>query len=472
MQIVLRPRQKLMMEGCRQALKRVNRVLLQAPTGFGKTALATFITGETAAKGLGVWFICHRQELVDGASNTFKKYGIPHAFIAAGHPRNLKELVQVCSIDTLKNRLATLVAPKIALIDEGHHCAAAGWAVVIAWLIANKCRVILLSATPKRQDGKPLSEHCDEMVLGPQVAELIEDGSLAKFLAFIPDVPDMKGVRKMMGDFKKADAAERMDKPKLTGNIIKHWKKYATGLKTIGFAVNVAHSQHLAESFRAAGIRAEHLDGTTDKNERKRIIMQFAAGEIDVLWNVDLFGEGFDLSAIAGTDVTVDCVIDASPTQSLAKVMQRWGRALRPGLVKIKIILDHAGNMLRHGFPDDQREWSLDGDEETAGGGGSSGPPPPVICEGCFNAIKRPLPDCCPYCQKSLQAKQKEIEVAEGELKAADAAAKESVRAKIKREIDACKDLGALTAYFAKQGVANPSGRANVEFGSRRYRKR
>ena len=185
----------------------------------------------------------------------------------------------------------------------------------------------------------------------------------------------------------------------------------------------------------------------------------------------DLFSEGFDLSAIAETDVTVDCVIDASPSQSLVKVMQRWGRALRPGLVKIKIILDHAGNMLRHGFPDDPREWSLDGEEETSKGG-ASGPPPPVICEGCFNAIRRPLPPLCPHCKKSLQAEQKEIEVAEGELVAADAKAKESVRAKLKRELDACKDLGALTAYYAKQGVANPAGRANVEFGSRRYRKR
>ena len=286
MQIVLRPRQEAMIQQCREALKRVRRVLLQAPTGFGKTALATFMASETEAKGHGVWFICHRAELVDGTSKTFKKYGITHSFIAAGRQINLKTLVQICSIDTLKNRLATLVAPKIALIDEGHHCAAAGWAIVIDWLVAQGCYVILLSATPKRLDGKPIRLHCDEMVLGPQVATLIEEGSLAQYMAFIPDVPDMKGVRKMMGDFKKADAAEKMDKPKLTGNIIKHWKKYAAGLKTIGFAVNVAHSQHLAESFRAAGIKAEHLDGNTDKAERKRIIMEFAHGDLDVLFNV------------------------------------------------------------------------------------------------------------------------------------------------------------------------------------------
>lgn len=456
---------------CRSALKRCRRVLLQAPTGFGKTALATFITAETSAKDASVWFICHRAELVDGTSKTFRKYGISHSFICAGYPANLRTLVQVCSIDTLKNRLATLVAPKVALIDEGHHCAAAGWAVVIAWLVENGCYVILLSATPKRLDGKPISLHCDEIVLGPQVAELIAEGSLARYQAFIPDVPDMKGVRKMMGDFKKSETAEKMDKPKLTGNIIKHWKKYANGLKTIGFAVNVAHSQHLAESFRQAGIRAEHLDGGTDKGERKRVIMAFANGEIDVLFNVDLFSEGFDLSSIAETDVTVDCVIDAAPSQSLVKVMQRWGRALRPGAVKVKIILDHAGNMLRHGFPDDPREWSLDGDEES-GKGGASGPPPPVICEGCFNAIRRPLPPECPYCKKSLQAAQKEIEVAEAELVAAGEREKETVRQKLKREEAQAKDISELAAIFARRGVPNPMGRAVADFGGRRYKRR
>ena len=446
--------------------------MLQAPTGFGKTALATFITSETAAKGASVWFICHRAELVDGTSKTFRKYGIQHSFICAGHPLNLRSLVQVCSIDTLKNRLATLQAPKIALIDEGHHCAAAGWALVIEWLVENGCYVILLSATPKRLDGKPIRLHCDEIVKGPQVAELMAEGSLAQYQAFIPDVPDMKGVRKLMGDFKKSEAAEKMDKPKLTGNIIRHWKQHANGLKTIGFAVTVAHSQHLAESFRAAGIKAEHLDGTTDKAERRRIIMEFAHGDLDVLFNVDLFSEGFDLSAIAETDVTVDCIIDAGPSQSLVKVMQRWGRALRPGKVKLKIILDHAGNMMRHGFPDDHREWSLDGDEEKAGSSSSDGPPPPVICEGCFNAIRRPLPPNCPHCDKSLQVKQKEIEVAEGELVAADAKAKQAVRDKLKREEDQAKDIGALAAVFARRGVPNPTGRAAAEFANRRFKRR
>jgi superfamily II DNA or RNA helicase len=201
------------------------------------------------------------------------------------------------------------------------------------------------------------------------------------------------------------------------------------------------------------------------------VIQGYAAGDIRVLFNVSLFGEGFDLSAIAQTDVTIDCLIDAAPTQSLSLAMQRWGRVLRPAPGKVAVILDHAGNMMRHGFPDDEREWSLDG-REKGRAANDNGPPPPVICEGCFNAIKRPLPPECPHCGKSLQAKAKEIEVAEGELRAVDEAAKAAVRAKLKRELDNAKDVGAMAAIYAREGERNPMGRAVAEFGSRRFKRR
>lgn len=454
--IVLRDYQTRMIDGCRAAMRRkVRRILLQAPTGAGKTALASFMAGETAASGKGVWFICHRAELVLQTSLTFRKFGIGHAFIAAGYPMNLRELVQVCSIDTLKGRLAKLVPPKVAIVDECHHANAAGWAMVVQWLFENGAYVIGLSATPRRLDGRGLGEHFDEMVLGPTVAWLIEQGHLAPYRAFIPDAPDMKGVRKQMGDFRKADAAEKMDKPKLTGNIIRHWRKYAEGLRTVGFGVNVAHSQHLADSFRQIGIPAAHLDGGTDKGERKRIIQDYASGRIMVLFNVSLFGEGFDLSAIAQTDVTIDCLIDAAPTQSLANVVQRWGRALRPKGGKTAILLDHAGNMLRHGFPDDDREWSLDG-EEKGKAANDNGPPPPHVCVECFNAIRQPLPPTCPHCGASLRAEQAEIEVADAELGEATAETKEAIRARLRAEQAACKTEAELVALFARRGGKNP----------------
>lgn len=466
--IVLRDYQDRMIQGCRSAMRRARSVLLQAPTGAGKTALASFIAGETSTRSQGVWFICHRAELVQQTSLTFRKFGIGHSFIAAGYPSNLRELVQICSIDTLKGRLAQLVPPKVALVDEAHHSGAAGWALVIQWLLENGAYVIGLSATPQRLDGQGLDDLFQEIVLGPTVAWLIEQGHLARYRVFAPDVPDMKGVRKQMGDFSRGQAAEKMDKPKLTGNIISHWCKYAEGMRTVAFAVNVAHSQHLADSFNKAGIPAAHLDGGTPKGERKSIIQGYAAGRIKVLTNVDLFGEGFDLSAIAQQDVTIDAVIQARPTQSLALHLQQVGRALRPAPGKVAVILDHAGNAMRHGFPDDDREWTLQGREKGSKAANDNAPPPPVICVKCFNAIKRPLPPACPHCGERLQAETKEIEVADGELKEMTDADKARIRRERAREQAECKTLDQLVALGHKRGYSSPTAWANKVFSARR----
>lgn len=451
---------------------RVNRrVLLQAPTGAGKTALASFMAAESSSRGRQVWFICHRAELVLQTSLTFRKFGIDHSFIAAGYPMHLNAGVLICSIDTLKNRLNVLQPPKLAIIDECHHSGAAGWARVVAWLTENGAYVVGLSATPTRLDGSGLDEHFDDLIPGPQVSWLMSEGHLSTYRMFCPDIPDMKGVKNFAGDFKKSESEERMSTPKLTGNIIAHWEAHAKGMKTVGFAVNVAHSHHLTDAFNQAGHRFAHLDGGTDKRERKRIIQAYAKDEIDGIFNVGLFGEGFDLSAIAQTDTTIDALIDAAPTQSLSAVIQRWGRVLRPKRDGSKgVILDHAGNAFyRHGFPDDERSWTLQGDSKGSKSSATEGPPPPVICKGCFNAIRRPLPQRCPHCQKELQAEAKEIEVAEGQLREMDEAAKESLRAKMKREEAECKDIGALTALAAKRGLPNPGGWAVAKMGGRRF---
>lgn len=450
-----------------QALRRVKRVLLQCPPGGGKTAIATSIAQKFAARSGQAWFICHRAELVEQTSKTFSKHGLPHAFIAAGYPQNLHQLVQVCSIDTLKGRLDRLRAPRIALVDECHHGGAAGWAMVIQWLVDNGAQVIGLSGTPHRHDGTGLDAHFDELVLGPAVAWLMEHGHLSQYAIYAPSAPDMKGVRKAYGDFNKADAAERMDKPKLHGDIITHWKKLCQGKRTVGFAVNVAHSQHLVEQFVAAGVRAAHLDGTTEKSERRRIITAFADGDIEVIFNVGLFGEGFDLSAIAQRDITIDAIIDAAPTMSLSWYLQKVMRPMRPAPGKVAIILDHAGNSARHGFPDDEREWVLEGKGKAKKAANDNGPPPPITCEGCYMQIRRPLPDCCQGCGKRLAAEVKPLEVAEGELKLQTEADKKAIRAKLKEEEREAKDIGALVALGQKRGYKNPMGWAQVKMSKR-----
>lgn len=462
-----------MIQGAGQALRRVPRVLLQAPTGAGKTVLASYMVGQYTARAWPVWFICHRAELVEGTSKTFHKFGQPHGVIAAGHTMNLQQLAQVCSIETLKNRLDQLKAPRLAIVDEAHHCSAAGWALVIAWLVANGCKVVGLSATPKRLDGQGLDAHFDEIVFGPSVAWLIEQGHLADYRVFAPPGPDMGGVRKQLGDFARGESAKRVDKPKLLGDMVAHWQRHAHGLRTVAFGVTVAHSQHIAEQFRAAGVAAAHLDGGTPKAERARIIREYAEGQLSVITNVDLFGEGFDLSAIAQRDVTVDCVIQARPTQSLSLHLQQVGRALRPKDDGLAIILDHAGNTHRHGLPDDEREWGLEG--KTKGGGKSKpeeGPPPPVICDHCFNAIRRPLPPTCPHCGKRLVAEAGEVKVAEGELQEITDVEKRVIRQQRVREESEAKSLDQLVNLARQRGYKFPLQWAQHKFGARAFKQR
>jgi superfamily II DNA or RNA helicase len=468
MTIVLRDYQNTVVTATGQALRRNRRVLVVVPPGGGKTVIAAFMAQAFAARGQTAFFNCHRQELIKQTSGTFADCGLEHSFIAAGQPMYVNAAVQICSIDTLKNRLAKLQEPKVVFWDECHHIAAAGWSAIMeAW--PNSYH-IGLTGSPWRLDGSGLGRHFDEMILGPSTAELIEMGKLAPYEIFAPSTPDMKGVRKSMGDFAKADAEQKMREPKIIGDIVNHWKKHASGLLTVGYAVNVAHSQYMSELFNQNGIPAAHLDGGTENSERKRIIQKYADGDIKVLWNVGLFGEGFDLSAWAGKPVTIDAAILANPTTSLSKYLQESMRCMRPREGKTAIILDHAGNSSRHGFPDDDRDWQLEDRKKGKKSDAQDGPPPPLTCDGCYRQWRRPAPAVC-TCGKHLVAEAKEIEVGEGELKKLTEADKQRVRANRKREEAECKSLEDWISLGRQRGYDFPLQWAQKRHGLRANRR-
>lgn len=449
MSIILMPDQVESVGNTRVALRTYNSVLLQSPTGSGKTVMASDMSKTASGKGAYVFFICHRQELVDQTAKTFSKFGLDYGIIAAGWPVNYASKVQICSIDTLKNRLDKVPYPNLVIWDEAHHVAAGGWAKVKTYY--SKAKHIGLSATPERLDGKGLAEYFDYMVLGPAVAWLIENKRLADYRIFQGSaMPDMKGVHKRMGDFVKSESAAVMDNNTITGGIVKHWLKHARHKKTIGFAVSIELSQKYCEEFRRQGITAVHLDGKTPKPERRAVAKAFAEGDIDVLWNVGLFSEGYDLAAQADMDVTIDAVIDAAPTQSLAQWLQRAGRALR---VKSDgsdaIILDHAGNATRHGLPDDDRKWNLNGKKAREENEEAS--IATRQCKECF-AIHRPAPKC-PQCGYEYVVEGRQIEEVEQDMVEMD---KATMRRKERQEQASTKDLDGLIALGKKRGYKNP----------------
>jgi DNA repair protein RadD len=469
MDLTLREDQLDLVSRTSAALRKYRSVLMQSPTGSGKTVMASHMIGMINRASKSAWFICHRTELVEGSSKTFMRYGFQHSYIAAGLPFDARMLLQVCSIDTLKGRLDRLQAPAFAFIDECHHSAAAGWDKVIQWLIASGTRVIGLSATPCRADGSGLDKQYEEMILGAKVSWLIEQGFLSQYRYFAPSAPDVSGVHKRGGEFitSELDIAVAKSQPQLTGDIIHHWRKLANGMLTIGFARSIAHSEHMAQEFNSAGIPSAHLDGNTDKNERKRVIHSLANGDIRVVWNRSLFGEGFDLSAIAGRDVTIDCIIDAAPTSALSWKKQKDGRALRPKDGKVAIIIDHAGNDQRHGYPDDDIEWELTGSKKKKSNS-ETAPPPPITCGGCFMQIRRPIPENCPHCGKEIpKPKSKPVTVADGELVEKTASDREEVRKLKRTEIQEAKTLQELVALYATHGYKNPQKAAFMVWSKR-----
>lgn len=280
------------------------------------------------------------------------------------------------------------------LVHNCHHLAAASWRAVREWADAGGTRHVGLSATPARLDGRGLDDAFRAMVRGPSVAWLIERGFLSRYRAYAPTAPDLTGVHTRHGDYQRDELAGVMDTDTIAGNIVGTYKQLAGGKRAIYFGVSVAHSKHIAAAFNAAGVAARHLDASSSTVERVGAARDMARGLVRVLTNVDLFGEGFDLSAQAGEDVPVECVGLCRPTQSLALHLQQIGRALRPK-PDPAIILDHAGNLMRHGLPDDDREWSLAGikrakrDQEYV--------PPVQQCPSCFGVFSAAARSC-PYC--------------------------------------------------------------------------
>ena len=455
MSIQLRPYQNDMVCGLRYSMRDHRRIMLQLPTGGGKTAIATNICELAASKGKRIYFNCHRRELVDQTYKTFSKYGLDVGFIAAGKPMNLYAPIQICSVDTLKNRIGKIPQPDIAIWDEAHHIAAAGWtAIQAAW---DKSFHVGLSATPWRLNGEGLNQQFDHLIQGPQPAWMIEQGFLADYKLYSVPGVDMSGAKKQMGDYAKNDAETAMTKPSIMGDVVGHWQKYASDKLTIGFAVSIRHSKLMVEQFKAAGIPAAHIDGETETNERRRLLRDLATGKLRVVFNVGLFGEGYDIAANSGMDVTIGCVIDCAPTHALNAWLQRCGRALRPQEGHA-IILDHGGNALKHGLPCQYREWSLLPREKPKRGGKKKEDDEPNTqmkqCEKCYYCYP-PLPEC-PACGHVPEVGRVVKEV-QGELSEVDPT---QSRLAAKREQGQARTEQQLIDLGRKQGHKNPEKRA------------
>ncbi len=390
-----------------QAGKRV--LLLQLSTGAGKTVIFCELIKKNKGKTL---FIAHRNQLLAQASLCLAQNGIYHDVVSSEstkkiisqvHHLHLKQSyykpgskIIVSAIDTLIRKNINFKAFDLVIVDEGHHVIRENkWGTIL-----EKCsnaRILLPTATPERLDGKGLgataSGFADDIIVGTEMKYLIENGFLSDYkIAAPPSDLILANVKlSRSGEYAPRDLVASMQKSRVIGDIAHNYVKFAAGKLGLTFVTDLNTAESVKLNYLDYGVPCEIISSKTSEIDRAKTIQRFKNREILQLISVDLLGEGVDIPA-------VEVVSMARPTQSFAVYAQQFGRALRPSEnKKCALIIDHVGNVFRHGVPDSPRIWSLDDrtvkrKEEKISS--------ITTCTSCFLVYEIHLKQC-PFCKKA-----------------------------------------------------------------------
>jgi DNA repair protein RadD len=407
-------------------------------TGSGKTVVLSKILYDEPGASIA---IAHRQELVSQISIALARNGVRHRIVGAKRGSSLTRVITalqvaelgysyldptakcgVGGVDTVIRMPAESWFQQIRLSvqDEGHHVLKENkWGK--AALMFPNARGLFPTATPRRADGKGLGRHADglvdAMVLAPSMRDIIDMGYLTDYRIFAPpsdiDLANVQ-ISQATGDFNADQVRKAVHRSSITGDIVQHYLRLARGKLGVTFAVDVEAAGEIASAFRLQGVPAEVVSAKTPDTLRAAILRRFKAREILQLVNVDLFGEGFDLPAI-------EVVSFGRPTYSFALYSQQFGRTLRLMISDdlsarwdslgnegrkraiaesekpVGLIIDHVGNVIRHGLPDGRQDWSLDRRDKR--GSKKSDAIPIRICANvdCLQPYERTHKNC-PYC--------------------------------------------------------------------------
>lgn len=398
----IRPHQQKALDMLRQSIGRgKRRVVLAAPTGAGKTYIASQIVAGARAKGKTVCFTVPLVSLINQTVSAFEAEGIYDiGVIQANHPRtDPTQPVQIASFASMAKR--GWPETDIVIVDECH----VNYALMIDWMRSNHNRVwIGLSATPW---ARGMGDIWDELLIPVTIQELIDNGYLSPFRVYAPSHPDLSGVKVERGDYNEGQLAEVMGNSVLIADVVDTWLKRARGLPTIVFAVNLAHAEQIQQAFADKGVKFGYCHAKIDVAERQHMVNEMQRGEIAGIVNVGTLTTGFDSD--------VRCVVLARPTKSEMLFVQMIGRGLRTADGKDHcLILDHSDNHARLGFV-----TSINHDKLLTGK--EKGPKPrekekpeqvPRECPSCGAVKPRGVCRACGFEPK----RQSEIEFEEGEL--------------------------------------------------------
>ena len=487
MSLIMRPYQQDAIDNVYAEWARGKRfVVLVMPTGSGKAACLCEVARLEAERGQRVLITAHRQELITQLSTTLARNGLRHQVIAAAttvkyavrlHMETVGKCfvdpnarVFVASVQSMKaENIANLAAfgDKLTIIgDEFHHYTKQSqtWGKVFTPLDQAGARGLGLTATPCRADGRGLSRETDgygdSMVIGPTMRDLIIMGYLSDYRIYCPPSDlhlDRVKTSATTGDYVERDLKAEIQSSHIVGDIVGHYLRIAPGKRGITFTVGVDMAEEVAEQYRARGVPAIAVSGRMSDYDRIQALRDLKSGKILQVVNDSVLTEGTD-------EPTVEVISFARPTQSYGLYCQMFGRGTRisPETGKDRaIIIDHVGNVMRHGLPDAPREWSLDRRERR-----SSGKSDAQTIRACLNpecgAVYERFRDACPYCGTPVPppAERSRPEFVDGDLFELDPAMLEQMRGAVAR-VDMTPE--AYREQLARQGVPQIGIMANVK---------
>lgn len=382
--IELRDYQKEVYKNAMEAINNGSKgVLIQLPCRSGKSyVMAKFVeqcNGE-------VLILAHRKELLN-------------QHIALLDSLGLSSKARCVSVFTEVRHLNG--NPKAIIIDECHLSNAKSYIKVCEHY---GCIVIGFSATPVRLNGERLKLY-DTLVNGVSVKYLIDRGAIAPFDYYAPDIAlDLDSVDTLAGDYNNKQLNDLMFKSAIYGDVIKAYKQLGDNRQAIAYCSGVKHSKQVCEEFNNAGIKAVHIDGSMNSKERSLIMKMYVEGEYTVLCNANIISEGITLP-----NASIGLLL--RPTQSLALYIQQSMRVLTPNGDKKAVIIDCVGNYQRHGLPDADREWTLEGVKRKHRTNNDDGSFIIRSCPKCLRVFK--TANKCPYCGEVFEPKGRELKCME-----------------------------------------------------------
>ena len=371
---MLRDYQREMQDRLQTAWKKYRSVMVQMPTGTGKTYLmAEVIRGERSEvrgeKHGGVLIVAHRVELIGQISQTLDAFGVPHGVIDRW-TKDIDEVtsehqVVVASIQTLSRRIQntnftdlTNFRPKVVIVDEAHHAVAKTYRLL--WDVWPEAKFLGLTATPCRLNYTGFTDLFDTLLESYSIQHFIDKGWLSDFeyVSVTPDnilVGRIAGLKKrgVDGDYQTKEMATVMDSPESIAHLYRSYEQFAKGKKGIIYAISREHAQHIADYYMKQGVKCCWIEAMTPAEERHQLVDAYREGRMDVIVNVDIFSEGFDCPE-------VEFIQLARPTLSLSKYLQQVGRGMRyiPNKDYV-VILDQVGMYQTFGLPTEDRDWNL-----------------------------------------------------------------------------------------------------------------